>query len=61
MYYRFKCGKFIEAKSFEEAKRIFIEEIQKEIEHEEKWCECTCLGFFHRYNCSIDLGDDIPF
>lgn len=60
MYYRFDCGEFIEADSFEEAKQKFINEIQAETENKDQWTECTCLGLSHRFSCPIDK-DIIPY
>lgn len=60
MYYRFKCGTFMEADTFEEAKQKFIEEIQEETEVERGWHRCTCLGLSHRHNCP-EMKGIIPF
>ena len=51
MFYRFKCGKFIKAETFEEAKKKFIEQIEEEQEQKKRWHKCTCLGFSHRFDC----------
>lgn len=50
-YYRFQCGTFIEANSFEEAKTTLMARIVDEQEVPENWTRCTCLGISHRYNC----------
>lgn len=60
MYYRFKCGTFIEAKTFEEAKSKFISKIQAEAECPESWSRCTCLGLTHRIGCP-EMDGVIPF
>lgn len=61
VYYRFKCGTFIKAKSFKEAKKKFIKKIKDELEYENKWHECTCLGFSHRYGCHMINKEEVPF
>lgn len=50
-YYRFECGRFIKASSFEKAKAAFIAEIEKEKESKDSWHTCTCLGLSHHYDC----------
>lgn len=59
-FYRFRDGSFVEASSFEEAKRKKLEEVREEVEDEESWCSCTCVGFSHAYDCPL-FTDDIPF
>jgi hypothetical protein len=51
MFYRFACGKFVEAGNFEDAKLRFLAEITAEKEKAENWTECTCVGFQHRIDC----------
>lgn len=51
MFYRFKCGAFIKADSFEEAKEIFIQKIRDEKEDSTQWSKCTCLGLSHKPSC----------
>lgn len=51
MYYRFNCGAFVEAQTFEEAKALFVEEISKEQEVPKRWHRCMCVGLQHRYDC----------
>ena len=51
MFYRFKCGIFIEAKSFKQAQDIFKNQISFETEESKNWSSCTCLGLNHRFSC----------
>jgi hypothetical protein len=51
MFYRFDCGTFIEAVTFEEAQTKFVERIKAETEEPKRWCKCTCLGLGHRFEC----------
>ena len=60
MFYRFKSGAFIKAESFDEAKKIFIKQIQNEKEDIKKWYNCTCLGFSHKHNCP-EMEGIIPY
>lgn len=60
MFYRFNCGAFIEADSFDEAKRKFIEEITNETEKERGWHRCMCLGLQHQINCP-EMDGIIPY
>jgi hypothetical protein len=52
-FYRFHIGggTFIEASTFEEAKQKYIDMILSAKEDEGQWCDCTCVGFDHRYSC----------
>jgi len=63
MYYRFENGTFIEAETFDEAKKVLIEKISSEEERTDSWHKCTCLGFSHRRDCPenpVNMGE-IPF
>lgn len=60
MFYRFNCGTFIEADSFDAAKEQLIERILAEEEDQENWYRCTCLGLSHRYDCP-EMEGVIPF
>lgn len=51
MFYRFKCGVFIKADDFEEAKAKFIQKVEQETENTDEWHKCTCLGLSHRHDC----------
>ena len=59
-FYRFKCGTFIEADNFTEAKEKFIKQIQSESENSKGWHKCTCLGLDHRHGCPA-RSKEIPF
>jgi len=60
MFYRFNCGTFVDAESFEEAKQKLIAEIVGEVENPKEWCPCTCLGLSHSHNCP-EMEGVIPF
>lgn len=63
MFYRFRNGTFIEADTFEEAKRALIKRIEAEKENKAKWYKCSCLGFSHRRDCPenpINKGE-VPY
>lgn len=51
MLYRFKCGAFIEASTYEEAQLKFIQEIANEEQETGNWHRCTCTGLSHRFEC----------
>ena len=69
MFYRFNCGSFQEADTFEEAQEKFIKRIQDEVENPEEWTKCPCLGLSHHWDCPQHLrnlpydpdDDHIPF
>lgn len=50
-FYRFKCGKFIEAETFDEAQLKFVKQILNEEQDFSRWHKCTCLGLSHRHGC----------
>jgi hypothetical protein len=50
-YYRFKCGVFIKATNFEEAKLSFMDQVMMENQDRSRWHECSCVGHGHRFNC----------
>jgi hypothetical protein len=50
-YYRFKCGVFIKATNFEEAKLRFMDQVMMENQDRNRWHECSCVGHGHRFNC----------
>ena len=56
MFYRFKCGTFIKADNFEEAKLVFTQQILDEKEDDTQWSKCTCLGMSHRSDCPEMAG-----
>tara|TARA_B100000745_G_scaffold294080_1_gene236640 strand:- start:1180 stop:1356 length:177 start_codon:yes stop_codon:yes gene_type:complete len=58
MFYRFNDGSFVEAITFEEAKKKKLAEIENEQEDKDNWHKCTCLGLSHRYDCP---EMEIPF
>ena len=60
MFYRFNCGTFIKADTFEQAKEKFIQKIMDEKEDADSWHRCTCLGISHRYDCP-EMEGEIPF
>jgi hypothetical protein len=60
MFYRFGDGSFVEASDFEDAKRKKIEQIQNEVEDEDNWHTCTCVGLSHRHDCP-EMEGIIPF
>lgn len=60
MFYRFKNGLFVEAKTFLEAQEKLIERISEEEENPSNWHKCTCLGMSHRDGCP-EMKDIIPF
>ncbi len=61
MFYRFKCGVFIEAETFDEAKSKFVDKIMAEEERQKGWHNCTCLGFNHRLGCPEQKKIGIPY
>jgi len=61
MFYRFKCGTFIEADTFDDAKNKFLANIKSEIENPKEWHKCTCLGFNHRFGCPSLQDCEVPF
>jgi hypothetical protein len=50
-YYRFKCGVFIKATNFDEAKLSFMDQVMMENQDRNRWHECSCVGHGHRFNC----------
>lgn len=62
-YYRFGSGTFIKAKSFEDAKKKYIKQIENETESTSSWHNCTCLGLSHRTDCPENPANrgEIPY
>lgn len=60
-FYRFKCGVFVKADTFAEAKAKFIERIEQEIEDKDQWHKCTCVGFQHHWDCPEKAKEEIAF
>jgi hypothetical protein len=50
-HYRFKCGVFIKATNFDEAQRLFMDQIMMEEPEPKRWHDCSCLSVGHRFNC----------